>query len=256
MTGAPAIILVEPQLGENIGAVARAMLNCGLTDLRLVKPRDGWPSETAQRAAAGADVVIDGARVFDTVEAAIADLHWVVATTARLRDMVKPVLAPKPAVERIVAAAQRGETTGVMFGPERSGLTNDHVALADAALTFPLNPGFTSLNLAQAVLLVGWEWRQAVTAAPRAETVPAISPPATHGDLTYLFAHLEAELETGGFYFPPESRPHMVRHLRNMLIRANLTEQDVKTLHGVIACLVRLRKRGSVAQAADPTSEN
>lgn len=244
MSAGPAIILAEPQLGENIGAVARAMLNCGLTDLRLINPRDGWPSEPAQRAAAGADIVIDGARLFDSTEAAIADLQVVYATTARLRDMVKPVLSPRAAVERIVASEARGETTGVMFGRERSGLTNDQVALADAALTFPLNPGFTSLNLAQAVLLVGWEWRQRVAEAPPDEIIPSISTPATHGDLTHLFAHLEGELETGGFYFPPENRPHMVRNLRNLLVRANLTEQDVKTLHGVIACLARLRQRG------------
>jgi tRNA/rRNA methyltransferase len=244
MTSAPAIILVEPQLGENIGAVARAMLNCGLTDLRLVNPRDGWPSEMAQRAAAGADVVIDGARVFDDTQAAIADLQTVFATTARLRDMIKPVLSPKAAARRLVESGGQGHATGVMFGRERSGLTNDQVALADAALTFPLNPGFTSLNLAQAVLLVGWEWRQCVAEAPPDEMVPAISTPATHGDLSHLFAHLETELETGGFYFPPENRPHMVRSLRSLLVRAALTEQDVKTLHGVIACLVRLRLRG------------
>jgi tRNA/rRNA methyltransferase len=248
VTTAPAIILVEPQLGENIGAVARAMLNCGLTDLRLVNPRDGWPSEPAQRAAAGADIVIDGARVFDSTAAAIADLHAVFATTARLRDMVKPVLSPKAAVQRIVAAAGRGETTGVMFGRERSGLTNDQVALADAALTFPLNPGFTSLNLAQAVLLVGWEWRQLIAEAPPDEIIPSISTPATHGDMAHLFAHIEADLESGGFYFPPENRPHMVRNLRNLLLRANLTEQDVKTLHGVIGCLVRQRPRGGISE--------
>jgi tRNA/rRNA methyltransferase len=240
----PAIILVEPQLGENIGAVARAMLNCGLTDLRLVKPRDGWPSDPARRAAAGADIVIDGARLFDRPEEAIADLHMVFATTARLRDMVKPVLSPGAAVERIIAATAEGQATGVLFGPERSGLTNDHVALADAALTFPLNPGFTSLNLAQAVLLVGWEWRRAAAEAPPDEVVPAISQHATHGDITHLFAHLETELDAGGFFFPPESRPHMERNLRNLLVKANLTEQDVKTLHGVIGCLVRRRLRG------------
>ena len=243
MTPGPAIILVEPQLGENIGAVARAMLNCGLTDLRLVNPRDGWPSEMAQRAAAGADLVIENARVFDDCPAAIADLQTVFATTARLRDMVKPVLSPKAAAARLVEAGRHGQAVGVMFGRERSGLTNDQVALADAALTFPLNPGFTSLNLAQAVLLVGWEWRQCVAEAPPDQMMPAISTPATHGDLTHLFAHLEAELETGGFYFPPENRPHMVRNLRNLLTRAQLTEQDVRTLHGVIACLVRLRRR-------------
>jgi tRNA/rRNA methyltransferase len=244
----PAIILVEPQLGENIGAVARAMLNCGLTDLRLVNPRDGWPSLIAQRASAGADVVIDGVRVFDTLEAAIGDLRWVYATTARSRDMLKPVLSPNATAERIVASGARGEASGVLFGRERSGLTNDHVALAHAAVTFPLNPDFTSLNLAQAVLLVGWEWRKQVTLPPPAETLPPISAPATHADLVHLFAHLEAELDHGGFFFPSENRPYMVRSLRNLLTRAQLTDQDVRTLHGVIGCLVRVRKRGGPDQ--------
>ena len=199
----PAIILVEPQLGENIGAVARAMLNCGLTDLRLVKPRDGWPSIPAERAAAGADIVLERTGLFDSVAEAIADLTRVYATTARSRDMMKPVLAPTEAVERLVAAERQGEKAGVMFGRERSGLTNDDLALADAAVTFPLNPDFTSLNLAQAVLLVGWEWRKLSAEAPPAETMPAISPPATHGDLSHLFDHLERELDAGGFFFPP-----------------------------------------------------
>jgi tRNA/rRNA methyltransferase len=240
-----AIILVEPQLGENIGAVARAMLNCGLTDLRLVKPRDGWPSDRAERAAAGADIVLERTRLFDTVEAAIADLTRVYATTARSRDMMKPVLSPTEAIDRLVAAEARGETAGVMFGRERSGLTNDDVALADAAVTFPLNPDFTSLNLAQAVLLIGWEWRKRVAEAPPAESRPAISTPATHGDLTHLFGHLETELDAGGFFFPPDNKPIMVRNLRTLLTRAQMTEQDVKTLHGVIRCLARKRDRPS-----------
>jgi tRNA/rRNA methyltransferase len=245
MTGAgPAIILVEPQLGENIGAVARAMLNCGLTDLRLVAPRDGWPSEPARAAAAGADVVIDGARVFETLEAAIADLRLVLATTARLRDMVKPILSPEEAVSRVVAAGARGEGAGILFGRERSGLTNDQVTLADAAVTFPLNPGFTSLNLAQAVLLIGWEWRRRVTEPGPAEIVPSETPPASRAEIQHLFDHLERELEAGGFFFPPEKRPHMVRNLRNLLTRVGLTEQDVRTLHGVVASLVKPRPRG------------
>jgi tRNA/rRNA methyltransferase len=239
----PAIILVEPQLGENIGAVARAMLNCGLTDLRLVKPRDGWPSERAERSAAGADIVLERTQVFDTVEAAIGDLTRVYATTARARDMMKPVLSPSEAVERLVAAEQHGQASGVMFGRERSGLTNDDLALADAAVTFPLNPGFTSLNLAQAVLLIGWEWLKRVAEPPPAETIPAISTPATHADLSHLFGHLETELDAGGFFFPPDNKPIMVRNLRTMLTRAEMTEQDVKTLHGVIRCLARKRDR-------------
>jgi len=241
----PAIILVEPQLGENIGAVARAMLNCGLTDLRLVKPRDGWPSIPAERAAAGADIVLERTHVFETLREAIADLTLVCATTARSRDLTKPVLSPDAAVERLVAAEGRGERVGVMFGKERSGLTNDDVALADAAVTFPLNPGFTSLNLAQAVLLIGWEWRKSQIEAPPAETIPRLSTPATHGDLSHLFEHLERELDAGGFFFPPDNRPFMIRNLRTLLTRAQLTEQDVRTLHGVIRCLAEKRHRQS-----------
>jgi tRNA/rRNA methyltransferase len=244
---APAIVLCEPQLGENIGAVARAMLNCGLTDLRLVNPRDGWPSEAARASASGADSVIDGARLYDGLEAAIADLHIVLATTARLRDMVKPVLSPDAAVRRINEAAAAGASTGVLFGCERSGLTNDQVALADAAVTFPLNPGFTSLNLAQAVLLIGWEWRRAAIEPPPDESLPQPSPPASRGDLVHLFEHLERELDTGGFFFPPEKRAHTIRNLRNLLTRATLSEQDVRTLHGVIVCLTRIRARDRVS---------
>ena len=232
MTG-PAIVLCEPQLGQNIGAVARAMLNCGLTDLRLVAPRDGWPSADAAAAASGADSVIEAARVHATTEEAIADLTLVLATTARSRDMTKPVLAPGEAVRRLGASG-----TGVLFGRERSGLTNDQVALADAIVTFPLNPDFTSLNLAQAVLLIGWEWRKAAFgAAP--EAPPAVSPAATRGELVHLMRHAERELDASGFFFPPEKRPHMVRNLRSLFSRALLTQQDVRTLHGVLASLVR-----------------
>jgi len=235
-TAGPAIILVEPQLGDNIGAVARAMLNCGLTDLRLVKPRDGWPNERARKAAAGADSVIDGASLHDTVASAVADLHQVYATTARHRDMIKPVLVPRAAVERMRPEIASGLKVGVLFGRERSGLNNDDVALASAIITFPLNPDFTSLNLAQAVLLTAWEWRQA-TAEPWAPQPMPVSPPATGEQLQGLFKHLEDELDRGGFLFPPEKRPSMVRNLRNLLLRAELTDQDVRTLHGVVTCL-------------------
>jgi tRNA/rRNA methyltransferase len=236
MTG-PAIVLCEPQLGENIGAVARAMLNCGLTDLRLVNPRDGWPSEPARAAASGADSVIDGARLFPSTEAAIADLTYVLATTARRRDLVKPILEPGAAVSGLSDGG-----TGVLFGRERSGLTNDQVALADAMVIFPLNPAFSSLNLAQAVLLIGWEWLKAGT-SPASEPMPEISPPATKGEIVHLYAHLERELDAGNFFFPPEKRPHMTRNLMNLFARAALTRQDVRTLHGVIASLAE-RRRG------------
>jgi tRNA/rRNA methyltransferase len=240
----PAIILCEPQLGENIGAVARAMWNCGLDELRLVEPRDGWPSDSARAAAAGADRVIDGVKLYGTTEAAIGDLQLVLATTARLRDMVKPVLTPDLAVAKVTKAAAEGVRSGILFGRERSGLTNDQVALADYAVTVPLNPEFTSLNLAQAVLLFGWEWRKAVAAPEPTEFVPAISPPATRDELVHLFDHLERELDVAGFFFPPEKRTHTVRNLRNLLVRAALTQQDVRTLHGVVTSLAKPRDRG------------
>ena len=235
----PVIILVEPQLGENIGAVARAMLNCGLTELRLVNPRDGWPSEPARANAAGADLVIDGATLFDRTEDAVADLQLIYATTARLRDMVKPVLAPEPAAERLHAAGLSGLKSGIMFGRERAGLTNDEVVLADAAVIFPLNPGFTSLNLAQAVLLMGWEWRRRMLGAPAEEFMPSQSPPAERGQLLQFFQHLETELAKGNFFFPPEKKHHMVRNLRNIFERTKLTEQEIRTLHGVVRALTR-----------------
>jgi tRNA/rRNA methyltransferase len=239
----PAVILVEPQLGENIGAVARAMLNCGLSDLRLVKPRDGWPSAAAQANAAGADSVIESARLFERVEDAIGDLRLVYATTARLRDMVKPVMTPEAAASGLHVAGLKGEAAGIMFGRERSGLTNDEVTLADAAVTFPLNPGFTSLNLAQAVLLVGWEWWKCRLGARPDVVLTSESPPARRDELFRLFEHLESELDAVGFFFPPEKRPHTVRNLRNLIERASPSEQEVRTLHGVVRSLSQKRQR-------------
>jgi tRNA/rRNA methyltransferase len=235
----PAVILVEPQLGENIGAVARAMLNCGLTELRLVNPRDGWPSEPARANAAGADIVIDGVTLFDRVEDAIADLRLVYATTARRRDMVKPILPPETAAERLFAAGAQQLRAGMLFGRERSGLTNDEVVLADAAVTFPLNPAFTSLNLAQAVLLMGWEWRRQVEAGVAEELIPAQSPWAERSHLLQFFQHLEGELDKTSFFFPPEKKIHMLRNLRNIFERTKLTEQEIRTLHGVVRSLTR-----------------
>ncbi len=241
---APAVILVEPQLGENIGAAARAMLNCGLEDLRLVAPRDGWPSETARSASAGADLVIDRARVFPSLADAVADLSYVLATTARLRDMVKPVLSVDHAMDEAWTRTCAGGRTGILFGRERSGLTNDEVSLAQAAVTFAVNPAFSSLNIAQAVLLMAWEWRKRTISAPPDRVVSAESPPARQEDIHHLFRHLEDCLAEGGFFHPPEKRPHMERNLRNLLLRAELTEQDVRTLHGVVVSLTRLRGQG------------
>ena len=232
------MILVEPQLGENIGFAARAMLNCGLIDLRLVRPRDGWPSPKAKAAASGADPVIRRARVFDGVAAAISGLQRLYATSARPREMVKPVLTPRRAAAEMRVAIANGERVGVLFGPERAGLTNDQAALADAIIQVPLNPAFASLNLAQAVLVVGYEWLQAGDAAPQVHTPLGKSPRATRAQLLGLFTHLEGELDAAGFLRNKEKRPSVVRNLRNMLERAGLTAQEVRTLRGVIASLV------------------
>jgi tRNA/rRNA methyltransferase len=246
LTGGPAVILVEPQLGENIGTAARAMLNCGLTDLRLVRPRDGWPSEKAKSAASGADLVIDNARLFDGVEAAVADLRHLFATTARERHMVKRVVTPRAAAAEMRRHLAAGEGCGVLFGPERAGLVNDHVALADAVLAVPLNPAYSSLNLAQAVLVIGYEWYTAGDATPPEQMPDDISPPATKQELVEFFRHLEEELDRTGFLNGAEKRPSTVRNLRNVFQRANLTEQEVRTLHGVVSSLAgpRTRRRG------------
>ena len=239
----PAVILVNPQLGENIGMVARAMLNCGLVELRLVSPRDGWPSEKAQAAASGADEVIAGAQLFDSTRAAIADLHRVYATTARPRGMVKPVVTPAQAAGDLRAEAAAGRKTGLLFGPERSGLVNDDIALADAALSVPLNPAFSSLNLAQAVLLVGHTWFLAADRTEPRKLETGTGRPASKAEIVNFFERLEAALDETGFLFPPEKRPTMVRNLRNLFHRIAPTEGEVNALHGIISAL-RGRKGG------------
>jgi len=235
----PAIVLVEPQLGENVGTAARAMANFGLSDLRLVGPREGWPNDKARAASSGAHSVIDAARVFSTVEAAIADLGFVYATTARERDLAKDVAGPRRAAARLVGL-DRGAKAGILFGRERSGLTNDEVALADEILTLPVDPAFSSLNIAQAVLIVAYEWRVAVLGGEEDGmpfTGPGAEVQAPKADLLRLFEHLESALDAVRFFRPPEKRPHMVRALRTMLQRARLSEQEVRTLRGVIAAL-------------------
>ncbi len=235
-----AVILVEPQLGENIGMCARAMWNCGISDLRLVSPRDGWPSESARAAASGADLVIDGAQVFDSTRDAIADLNFVVATTARPRDMTKNVFTPEAAARDLRTRTDAGQQTGILFGKEAWGLNNDDVALSDAVLTVPLNPVFTSLNLAQAVLLMGYEWfKLADETAGHELRMPADTRPANKDELTHLYDHLEGELADAGFFTTVEKRPTMVRRLRNMLTRADMTEQEVRMFRGVISALTR-----------------
>ncbi|MCH7486287.1 MAG: RNA methyltransferase [Proteobacteria bacterium] len=235
---APAVVLVGPQLGENIGMVARAMLNCGLGDLRLVRPRDGWPSESAAAAAAGATAVIDGVRLFEATNEAVADLQLLFAATARPRHMTKKTTTPRRAAADMRAFAARGGRAGVLLGPESRGLSNDDVALADALITIPLNPDFQSLNLAMAVLLVGYEWYLAGADDPGpALAMPKRSRPATKDEMGGLFEHLERELDACGFLRNEEKRPVTVRNLRNIFQRAGLTDQEVRTLRGVIAGL-------------------
>jgi tRNA/rRNA methyltransferase len=233
----PAVVLVTPQLGENIGAAARAMLNCGLTELRLVAPRDGWPNERAVAAASGATSVLDAAKLYPTTEAAIADLQFVLATTARPRDMVKEVLTPEEGARRLRQRAAGGQRCGLLFGAERMGLLNDDIPRADAIVSIPVNPAFASLNLAQAVLLVGYAWRRAEVAATEAVLETGGALPATKAELENLFRHLDEALEAGGFYTSEQQRPSMTRNLYNLLQRAGMTEQEVRTFHGVIVAL-------------------
>ena len=245
--GGPAIILVEPQLGENIGTAARAMFNCGLTDLRLVKPRDGWPNDKAVAAASGADTVLDTARLFPRVQDAIGDLNHVYVTTARDRYMVKHILTPRAAAAEMRALMAGGRACGILFGPERTGLVNDDIALGDRVIRVPLNPAFSSLNLAQAVLLIGYEWFQSGDDTPAAELVTGHSRPANKADLLRFFDHFEEALDQSGFLRTPDKRPGMVRNLRNLFQRAECTEQELRTLHGVVTAFLGAReKRGGV----------
>jgi tRNA/rRNA methyltransferase len=243
VTGGPAIVLVEPQLGENIGTAARAMMNCGLDDLRLVRPRDGWPSDKAIAAASGADSVLAKAQLYPTLPAAIADLVHVYAATARDRGIVRREVTPRHAAQEMRASLAQGEACGVLFGPERTGLLNDDVALADTVLTVPLNPAFSSLNLAQAVLIVGYEWFTAGTASPAEILRRGGSRPATKEELLNFFEHLEEELVRNGFLRNRESRPSMVRNLRSLFQRAQCTEQELRTLHGVVTAFAGPRAR-------------
>ncbi|MBK8209016.1 MAG: RNA methyltransferase [Rhodospirillales bacterium] len=241
--GAPVVVLVEPQLPENIGMVARAMLNCGLTRLRLVRPRELWPNDKAVAAASGADRVLDDARLYPSTAAAIADLEYVCATTARPRYMTKQVLTPRSAAMALRTREAGGVATGLLFGREASGLDNDDVALAQAVVTVPLNAGFSSLNLGMAVLLLGYEWFAAgAVAVAEAELVmPEPTKPATQAELQGFYDHLEGELDACGFLRNTDKRPSMVRNLRNLFGRAQLTQQEIRTLRGVVTCLVEAR---------------
>ena len=236
---APVIILVRPQLGENIGMAARAMLNCGLSSLRLVKPRDGWPNAKAQRAASGADVVLEKARVFASVADAVDDLERVVATSARNRELSQRILTARHAAAEIRGWIGRGEKVGILFGPERTGLENDDMVHADTVLSIPLNPQFSSLNVAQAVLLVAYEWAAAGEGTPAERMSDHSTRPATKDELVNLFAHLERALDESGFLRNKAMRPAMVNNLRALLQRSAMTEQEVRSFHGVIKYLAK-----------------
>ncbi len=238
MESRPIIILVNPQMGENIGAAARAMLNCGLARLRLVNPRDGWPSERAEAMSSGALDKMPPVDVYDSLADAVADCHHVYATTARSRDMVKPVMTARDAAADSRAREKTGQQTAFIFGAERAGLSNDDVALAHTIITIPVNPDFWSLNLAQCVLLCAYEWFQAEAPAHR----PYEEAPASMKNLTALYERLETELQTHGFFRTQELRPNVMRNLQNMLARAEMTEQEVNTFHGIITSLTKSGK--------------
>jgi tRNA/rRNA methyltransferase len=229
----PVFVLVRPQLGQNIGKAARAMLNFGLTEMRLVAPRDGWPNPDAGPAASGADVVLEQAKLFDSVADAVADCSLVFASTVRRRDLVMPVLGPEQMADRIAASAER---SAILFGPERSGLETEDVALASAIVTVPINPQFGSLNLAQAVILLAYEWsRRSELAQPPAKD---LEPPAPHGELDGLIRQLNEELDAKGYFHPPSRTQATKNTLRTIFTKTGWSSREVKAIRGVIRALV------------------
>jgi tRNA/rRNA methyltransferase len=244
----PVFVLVRPQLVDNIGMVARAMANFGLEHLRLVAPRDGWPNEKARIAASGANFIIDGAEAYPAFEPALAGLNWVAATTARQRDLAKSVLTPEQAVAEMRRRIAQGQRCGIVFGPERNGLETEEVANADAIVMAPVNPSFASLNLAQAALLVSYEWMKQSGSGTlgRVTTYEARieaglhtrgSPPAGREELVSFFEHIERELDASGFFTAPDKRPSVVQNLRSMFVRMGATEQEIRTLRGIVKAL-------------------
>lgn len=232
MTIRPIIVLVRPQLGQNIGKAARAMLNFGLTEMRLVAPRDGWPNPDAGPAASGADLVLKQAQVYDSAEDAIADCSQVFASTVRRRDLVMPVLGPEEMAERI---AGLGERSAILFGPERSGLDTEEVVLADGIVTVPVNPEFASLNLAQAVILLAYEWsKRSILAQPTARD---LEPPAPHGEIQALIEQLNGELDSKGYFHPPSRTRATKNTLRTIFTKTGWSSREVKAMRGVIRSL-------------------
>lgn len=255
LTG-PVIILVEPQLGENIGMAARAMGNFALSELRIVNPRDGWPNLAAQRAAAGADHVLDRAKLFKTVAEAVADLDLLFATTARAHDQAKPVVGPERCAREVVEHLSGSGKAGILFGRERWGLTNEEVACANRIVTFPVNPGFASLNLAQAVLLMGYEWFKRATEGGLPFAMPERSPRASQHQMQAFFENLVRELDRVEFLRPMEKRDTMLVNLRNIFSRMEPTKQDMHTLHGVVMAIAEGRKgpaKGGVLDSEQAT---
>ncbi|MEA3058030.1 MAG: tRNA/rRNA methyltransferase [Sphingomonadales bacterium] len=234
----PVIVLVRPQLGQNIGKAARAMLNFGLTDLRLVAPRDGWPNPDAGPSASGADVVLERAQVFATVQDAIADCSLVFASTVRRRDLVMPVIGPEEMADEIAGSAQR---SAILFGPERSGLETEEVALAKAIVTVPINPEFASLNLAQAVILLAYEWsKRSTLAQPPAKDVEA---PAPQGELEGLIQQLDQALVEKGYFHPPSRTESTRNTIRTIFTKSGWSSREVKAVRGIIRALVNPARR-------------
>ena len=251
MTGGPVIVLVEPQLGENIGMVARAMANFGLSNLRIVNPRDGWPNEKAVSAASRADHVIAGAAVYPTLNDAVADLTFIYATTARSRDGFKPVRGPEEAGKVLRAREGRGEKTGILFGRERTGLKNEEVAMADEIVTFPVNPAYASLNIAQAVLLMSYEWMK--SGLEDVNETPFSGPdmlPARRGQLDGFMAHLEDVLDARGYFRSPAKKPKMLDNLRAVFTRPGFFAAELDVLRGVISSLEKFTPANPTGKAS------
>jgi TrmH family RNA methyltransferase len=247
----PVVVLVRPQLADNIGACARAMANGGLFHMRLVAPRDGWPQEKAWRMASGADRILEAATVHETVDDAVADLHHVFATCPRPRHIVKQVLTARGAASELRQICSRGLRTGLLFGPERAGLDNDDMAAADALVRYPLNPAFMSLNLAQAVMVMAYEWWSAEDDTPSRTLMTNESQVATKGALDNFLAHLVDQLDACGFLRNLPKRPGMVRNLQHLFQRGEVTDQELRTLHGVVTELaIGRRQRGRLETVA------
>ena len=242
-TPQPAIVLVRPQMGENIGAAARAMWNFGLDRMRIVAPRDGWPNPSANAMASGAGRLLDEAQLHGTLAEAVGDCTYVLATTARPRELTKPVLSPERAMAEAVARIDAGERVGLVFGPERAGLENAEVARADAIVSVPVNPVFASLNLAQCVLLMGYEWRRQAQAVTHETNDLHRTDWATALDVEKLGDHYERQLQEAGFFFPDHKADGMKVNLRNLWARMRLTRADVRMLHGVLRQMVRWKDR-------------